>query len=389
MKRFLIMSISETKQVTALLNKSRSVLLIVPEKHSIDAFASMMALFLTLNKEAGKEVHAVSPIHVPQALQFLPGSSQVRVAPQMKPRIVIDIAGIPHIEEVRHQDLKGGIRVHLLLQEDVEITADMVETHVQQLPYDCIVIFGASDSAELGEVFTNHADFFYNTPSINIDNKPTNEHFGTINVVDITASSIAEITHELLADLNPQHIDSDVATSLYAGIVSATESFQRPSTTPHAFQISAELMDKRARTDTVIQQLVKTKPLPLLKLTGRTYARLRHDEIGQLFWSILREQDCQESASSKMDIPAVIHELMNNISGYNAAFILFEDATKQYSVYLSIGKGLLKRSAEIQEQLVATKENGILIFPLSGATLAEAERMAIERVQSILPSIRG
>lgn len=383
------MSLPETKQVATILNKSSTILLLVPEKHSIDAFSSMMALCLTLNKEANKEVHAVSPIHVPQELQFLPGSSQVKIEPQLKPGIIIDIAGVAALADVRPQELKGGTRIHLLLEEGAEITADLVETHVRQLPYDCVVVFGAADLAEVGDLFTKHADFFYNTPVINIDNKPTNEHFGTINIVDITASSIAEITHELIVSLHPEHVDEDIATSLYAGIVSATESFQKPSTTPHAFQLSAELMDKKARTDTVIQQLVKTKPLNLLKLAGRTYARLRNDEHGHLFWSLLRHQDCQESAASKHDIPRVMRELANNISGYNAAFILFEDERKQYTVYLLLGKGLTKRGREIQEQLVARKENGILTFSIPALSLSEAENKAVEQVRNILPMPRG
>lgn len=383
------MSIPETKQVATLLTKSSTILLLVPEKHSVDAFSSMMALALVLEKESEKEVHAVSPSHVPQELQFLPGSSQVQTTPQLKPSIIIDIGVTTQIADVRTQQLNGGTRMHLFLPEDAQITAEMVETHVQQLPYDCVVIFGASDLADIGALFTNHADFFYNTPVINIDNKPANESFGTINVIDITASSIAEITHELILALNPDHIDSDVATALYAGIVSATESFQKPSTTPHAFQVSADLMAHEARTDIVIQQLVKTKPLPLLKLTGRTYARLRHDEYGQLFWSILRDLDCKESASSQENIPAVIHELTNNISGYNAVFILFENTEKQYTVYLCLGKGLQKRSQEIRDALGAKKENGLIVFSLVAPSLTEAEQKAVEQVRGILPIPRG
>ena len=139
----------------------------------------------------------------------------------------------------------------------------------------------------------------------------------------------------------------------------------------------------------MIQHLVKTKPLPLLKLAGRTYARLRNDEHGQLFWSILRDLDCKESAASQEDIPAVMRELTNNISGYNAAFILYENAEKQYSVHLSLGKGLTKRSKEIQEQLIAKKENSILTFSVPASSLTEAEEKAVQQVRSILPIVRG
>lgn len=379
------MSLPEVQQAITILNRSGSILLLVPEKTSVDSFSSMIALLLALSKDTTKEIHAVSPSHVPQELQFLPGSSQVLMSPQAKPGIIIDIAGVSTITDIRQEQLKGGMRIQLVLNENTEVTADLIETHVRQMPYDVIVLFGASDLADLGELFTTRADFFYNTPIINIDHRATNEHFGTVNIVDITASSIAEITHELIVALPEVTIDADIATSLYAGIVGATQSFQKPSTTPHAFQVAAELMEHQARTELVIQELIKTKPLFLLKLAGRTYARLRHDEHGRLFWSILRELDFLESGATHEHIPLVIQELTNNISAYNAACILYEDGEKQYSLYISLGKGLGKRTKEIQEQLGAHKENKLLVVPITAPSLEEAEKRAITKMQGIIP----
>jgi nanoRNase/pAp phosphatase (c-di-AMP/oligoRNAs hydrolase) len=379
------MSLPEVQQAVAVLKRASHVLLLVPEKTSVDAFSSMTALSLALSKDTSKQVHSVSPSHVPQELQFLPGSSQVMMSPQAKPGIIIDIAAIESIAEIRQEQLKGGIRIQLVLPEHTEVAIDAIETHVRQMPYDAIILFGASDLADLGELFTSRADFFYNTPIINIDHRATNEHFGTVNIVDITASSIAEITYELIAAILESEIDADIATTLYAGIVGATQSFQKPSTTPHAFQVAAELMEKKAQTDRVIQELIKTKPLFLLKLAGRTYARLRHDEHGRLFWSLLRELDFAESGATKEHIPLVMTELTNNISGYNAACILYEDTARQYSLYISLGKGLGKRTREIQEQLSAKKENKLLVVPIDAPSLEEAEKRAITKMQGIIP----
>lgn len=382
------MSLPEIQQAVTVLGKSSSILLLVPEKPSVDAFSSMMALSLALTKSGKQEVHAVSPSHVPQELQFLPGSSQVLMNPQTKPSIIIDIAGIAAISDIKQEQLKGGVRVQLVLNEGIEATADLIETHVRQMPYDAIVLFGASDLADLGPLFTNHADFFYNTPIINIDHRATNEHFGTVNIVDITASSIAEISHELIVEISEVGIDANIATALYAGIIGATQSFQKPSTNPRAFQLAAELMGLKARTDVVIQQLIKTKPLFLLKLTGRTYARLRHDEHGRFFWSILRELDFTESGAKRDHIPLVMQELTNNISGYNAASILYEDNAKQYTLYISLGRGLGKKSKEIQENLGAQRENKLLIIPINALSLEQAESAAILKMQSIIPLLQ-
>ena len=383
------MSIPETQQALSVITRSNSIALFVPEKPSVDAFSSMMALSLALSQHTKKTIYTISPVHVPPELQFLPGSSQVEMKPHLQPTLVIDIAGVSTIAHIEQVATNGGVKVHLELPQGTDMSADMVETHIRQLPYDCAILFGASDLADLGSMFTDFADFFYNIPTINIDHKPTNEYFGTINMVDITASSIAEITHELITTITPDAITQDVATALYAGIVGATESFQKPSTTPLAFQLAADLMKHHAQTDIVIQHLVKTKPLSLLKIAGRTYARLRHDEHGHLFWSILRALDFQESRATEADIPLIMHELTNNISGYNAAFLLHENEEKEHTVYITLGKGLAKKRKEIQDQLSAKKQSGMLILTLPPSSLEDAELLAVQKIREILPQFHS
>jgi nanoRNase/pAp phosphatase (c-di-AMP/oligoRNAs hydrolase) len=383
------MSIPETQQALAVIARSSNIALFVPEKPSVDAFSSMMALALALSTNTEKTIYTISPTHVPTELQFLPGSSQVSMKPNAQPTLIIDIANVSSANNIEQFSTKGGMKIQISLPVDTDMSADMVETHIRQLPYDCAILFGASDLADLGTLFNQFADLFYNIPTINIDHKPTNEYFGTINMVDITASSIAEITHELITTLSPDAITQDVATALYAGIVGATESFQKPSTTPLAFQLAAELMSKKAQTDVVIQHLVKTKPLSLLKIAGRTYARLRHDEHGQLFWSILRALDFQESHAKDSDIPLIMHELTNNISGYNAAFILHENEAKDHTMYVTLGKGLSKKRKDIQEQLSAQTQHGMLIVQLPPSSLEEAEMLAIQRIREVLPQFHS
>src|SRR3989344_647990 len=194
------------------------------------------------------------------------------------------------------------------------------------LPCDAVVVIGALDLEELGPLFANHADFFYNTPILNIDHRAANEQFGTVNLIDATAGSCAEVVYELLQHLASRKLAGDIATALYAGIVAGTDSFQKPSTTPRSFQTAARLIEADANREAVIQHLVKTKPLNLIKLTGAIYARLRYEEQVQLYWSILEPTDFQTSHSSSTDIPAAMKELTSNIAGFNATFVLYETA---------------------------------------------------------------
>ncbi len=380
------MALPELQQATALIQRASHILLIVSEKPSLDAFSSLTALYIALlTVKDAKHITAVSPSHVPASLQFLPGSSQVQMEPKTQTDVILDIAGPTKTLAIRQEPLSGGLRLHVTFPEGVTVTKDQLETLVRPLPYDLAFVLGAADLEELGAAFTRYTDFFYNTPIINIDHRAKNEHFGTVNLVDITASSVAEVTYSLITSLPNVKLTAELATPLYAGIVAATDSFQKPSTTPQAVRLAADLLEAGADKEAVIQHIVKTKPLPLLKLLGRTFARLKFEEGGGLYWSLLRPVDFQESKSAPDLIPDVMRELTNNIAGFNAAFIMYEEQPRKYQVYLLVGRGLSSRRDEIQTTLSAQKQNGALVLELTAASIEEAENLALEKIRSILP----
>ena len=180
-------------------------------------------------------------------------------------------------------------------------------------------------------------------------------------------------------------MEEHIATNLYAAIVTATDSFQKPTTSPKTLELAAKLLTQNADKESVVQHLIKTKPLSLLKLSGRAYARLKYDEYGRIFWSLLRPLDFQDSGANIEDIGDVMHELEQNISGHNIAFLLYEDMQKKYHVYLTIGKGLIKKRGEIKETLRATRKNGALAITIEALSLEEAEEKTLTLIRTILP----
>lgn len=393
------MALSEIQQACKVLDRATNVLLIVPAKASLDALASMIALYLTFapddERNADSIIDEVSASHVPMALQFLSGSSQIKTEPTQQPEVVIDMIGPQAITNIHQKQLVGGRRIYISFPPNTTVSKENLETSVRVLPYDAVIVLGATDLEELGEVFTKYADFFYNTPLINIDHRAANEHFGAVNLVDITTGSCAEVVYDFVVSRNPGLITPDVATALYAGIVAGTDSFQKPSTTPRSFQVAADLIEYEADRPLVIQHLVKTKPLKLIKLLGSVYAHLRYEEQVKLYWTILERKDFLENKASSKDIPATMYELANNIAGFNAAFLLYEDPSesfgktdgedKEFHVYVLLGRGLKTRQKEIQEVLSAKKENGALVFDIAAASIEAAERKAHERIREILP----
>ena len=133
---------------------------------------------------------------------------------------------------------------------------------------------------DLGSLNEHNADLFFETPKINVDNKAENEYFGAINLVDVTATSVAEILAGLLQEYEAQLLDEDILLPcLLTGIISKTQSFQHVQTTPRAFLKASELVAlEGGRQQEIIKNIYKTKPLSLLKLWGRALARMKIQE---------------------------------------------------------------------------------------------------------------
>jgi phosphoesterase RecJ-like protein len=76
---------------------------------------------------------------------------------------------------------------------------------------------------------------------INIDRHLTNGFYGTVNYVNKTSSSTAELVFKTLQNLSCE-IDKDMATNLYVGISSATNNFTSYSVNAETFETIAQLL---------------------------------------------------------------------------------------------------------------------------------------------------
>ncbi len=73
---------------------------------------------------------------------------------------------------------------------------------------------------------------------INIDHHLTNDYFGTINLVDPSASSSCELVYNLLEE-SGINLDLELATCIYTGLVTDTGSYSFSNTTPRALEIGS------------------------------------------------------------------------------------------------------------------------------------------------------
>lgn len=377
----LICSMERTSidQAVDLLAKEGEVLLLVPEKPSPDAFCAMIGLSMALEK-LNKTTKMVSASHVPSALQFLPGTSQVQDYLEKTRDIVMDVP----LQEVRPANVTWeqhpGFLRFIITPEKGRTFRQVVPTVQSGLyPWKLIVTLGVTDLNSLGTPFGEHAPFFYETPILNIDKGTANEFFGTVNLVHATAGTVTEVVYELLDALGGVNvITPEVATCLFAGILTGTRSFQGANTTPRTFAVASQLLEQDADRQTVTRNLFKTRRLPELRLLGRSLARLR-DSANGVLWSVLLQKDFEESGGKADDVPIVLQEMVERAGEQTPLVLAFERTKGTIETLITPGK-----VSKDDRELLRSKLNGTITGQFVLATLGE---VAPHEIESTLRSI--
>ena len=376
-------------QAVDLLSRGERILLVVADEPSSDAFSSMVGLSLAL-QNLGKTTGMVSASHVPPALQFLPGTAQVRSDLERTTDLIVDVPlGDVRPVDVRWEQTEGALRF-IVTPETGKTFPPVTPTATSGLyPWDVIVSVGSPDLNHLGRPFTDHAAFFYETPILNIDRGTANEFFGTVNLVAATASCVAEVVYDLLDTLGGVNLLSpEVATCLFAAILTGTRSFQSPQTAPRTFAVAGSLLEQDADRQTVTRNLFLTHTLPELRLVGRALARLK-ELPDESLWSLLPERDFTESGATPEKLPSVLQEIVERAGEARPVLLAFERAAGTLEVLVFPGRVSAEDRVLFRERTNGTITGPFVLVTLGEHAPAEAERLLTEIISPHLPRAAG
>jgi bifunctional oligoribonuclease and PAP phosphatase NrnA len=103
-----------------------------------------------------------------------------------------------------------------------------------------------------------------------IDHHASNTRYGTHHVVDEHAEATAVLALAVLDELGVE-LDADIASCLYAGLVTDTSSFRRASSATH--RTAARLIEAGVDPDALGRQLLDAHPFAFLPMLARVLAR--------------------------------------------------------------------------------------------------------------------
>jgi phosphoesterase RecJ-like protein len=248
-----------------------------------DALGSMLALALALTARPGPPVAVVasfgdSPFAVPASLDFLPGTELLTPPERFPDRppvmVTLDAASL---------DRLGPL---------------------------------AASAAVAGELIV-------------LDHHASNTGFGSVNLVDPAAAATAVLAGRLIDELGVP-LTRDIATGLYAGLVTDTGSFRFAATTPQVHELAARLLSTGIDPAAVSRRLYDTAPFGYLRMLARALNRAvldagACDGLG-LVWTTVTRADRAPGALRFESAESVIDEVRKTAEAEVAVVLKETDA---------------------------------------------------------------
>jgi nanoRNase/pAp phosphatase (c-di-AMP/oligoRNAs hydrolase) len=375
------MSLSPQEQLQNFLEKSQEVLILIPKNPSADAIGSAWGIYWFLKKQNTSATVAFSH-PLPTKFNFLPQpKEQLNKISGARDFILSFDTTRNKIMQVRQEEKENRFNI-LVTPEKGAIDPQDFSFVLAKFKYDLLIVIDSPDLENLGSLYTQNTDLFFEVPIVNIDSHSNNDNFGQINLVDVTASSSAEIITHFLENSAPKQIDQKIATCLLTGLIGATDSFQKKNTTPKALATSAILMDYQANQQEIIRWLYKTQPLHILKLWGRAMAKINWDFSSRLVWSSLSVEDFVQSRAKNSDLPLVLEKLAENYSDGRIFVLLYNETPK--TVTALIKTTTLEERNKINSQLESRMQRELIEVKFNQSDLIEAGKILAQKLKTVV-----
>lgn len=296
--------------------KAHERIVVIPHANvDPDGLSSALAMYTVL-REMGKEVTVICPDTRPESLSFLPGYEKLSQQMEENQNFVITINLREGVEvDAVHYSVEDQKMNIVVVPRKGRIQQSQISFGEGDKRYDLIIMVDTADLALLGSLYTDNVDLFSDTPVINIDHHISNTRYGQLQLIDPTAASATEVLYNWFRTVPDwdRLINADLATLLLTGLITDTRSFQNPNTTPRSLEVAAELLERGARQQEIIQHIYKTKPLSTLKIWGRALNHIQIDPSARIVWSAVSQEDLLEMGASSKETHGILDELISTV----------------------------------------------------------------------------
>lgn len=313
-------------KINKLITGAKHIAIVLPQNLNIDNLCAGLALHHKLTVIDGKQSMLFSSAKNIPTLDFIVQTPSIYSNFGSNQELTIKVSGERvKPKQLRYEKKGDDLYVYIAHQDEVN---QFSETDVEVFPasssFDLIIILGSETLESIGSLYDSNPEAFYNTQKIAINNKIEQEYYATVTWVESDVPSLSQQLAQWFAQDEQVFKNDFIITNLLAGIISATQSFSNPRTTPETLSVAAKLVGNGARRQDVIKYLYKTKPFNLLQLWGRALARIKTFQNDSVLYTVVTTQDFLKSQTGPDLLPQVVSEIISMANNYKLIILAAE-----------------------------------------------------------------
>jgi bifunctional oligoribonuclease and PAP phosphatase NrnA len=162
---------------------------------------------------------------------------------------------------------------------------------------------------------------------LNIDHHHDNTRFADVNLVDVGASSTAEIVFGICKRLGVEVTES-IAQALYVGLITDTGMFMYENTDAGTHRVAAELIEAGVDVNGIFRRLYERVPEAKLKLIARALGRIDRRLDGALSTTYLSAEDYAVTGADESLTEGII-DFVRGIEGTAVAAVVRDKPDSQ------------------------------------------------------------
>jgi len=382
------MELSPKQQIVELIKKSENIIIFTHINPDGDALGSLLAFQMVL-KKLGKNVMSITSSKIADVFSFLPKINEIGNQFDGIRDFIINLdLSSTSIDKLSYQkNIKENKLDIIITPKYGSFSPEDVSFSYGANKFDLVFVLDTPDLDRLGSLYDENTDLFYETPIVNIDHHPTNDYFGKINWVDLTATSTSEILVALIESLSreKQLLDADIATCLLTGIITDTGSFQNTNTTPKSLTVAAQMVAAGARQQEIIQKIFKTKQLSTLKLWGKILSKVIKEKEN-FVWSYVDKDDFESCGALENETQGVIDELLKTVPNIDFALLLSQKEDGIHASLRSAKKNI--NVSEIAQIFGGGGHEQASAFQLKDKELKSEKDNIIAKIKQNLKSVK-
>ncbi|MCL2189996.1 MAG: bifunctional oligoribonuclease/PAP phosphatase NrnA [Defluviitaleaceae bacterium] len=200
---------------------------------------------------------------------------------------------------------------------------------VKELDVEVFIAVDCADADRLGPA----KPLFERTPvTVCIDHHETNVGFAQFNLIDFDASSTCEMVYDLITPL--VEADWDMASAIYAGMVTDTGGFRYRATAGSTMENVARLMETGMPFTDIYSELMNKHSFVSAKALGLVIANMKQALDGRIVYSCVTREELATVGAKPGDLDRTAEYLMNTRRAEIAFFVYEKESAPEVKISL-------------------------------------------------------